>query len=99
MHVLGTACGHLVQRITQTTSLPALISSQVEAYFTSLTDYWIGLRRTNASKPFVFTNGGALVLPLSLLGGPCVCPRILSRLQPRHLSRCWPPPSLAQATR
>ena len=29
----------------------------VETYFSTLTDYWIGLRRTSAAKPFVFTNG------------------------------------------
>jgi hypothetical protein len=33
---------------------------QVETYFSSLTDYWIGLRRTSSAKPYVFTNGGAV---------------------------------------
>jgi hypothetical protein len=31
---------------------------QVETYFSTLTDYWIGLRRTASNKPYVFTNGG-----------------------------------------
>jgi hypothetical protein len=34
---------------------------QVETYFSSLTDYWIGLRRTASNKPYVFTNGGQFV--------------------------------------
>jgi hypothetical protein len=30
----------------------------VEIMFTTLTDYWIGLKRVSASKPYVFTTGG-----------------------------------------
>jgi hypothetical protein len=32
---------------------------QVETYFSTLTDYWIGLRRTSSTKPYIFTNGEA----------------------------------------